>query len=139
GARMAKAMRLVRDDAYEEMGSAYQCVLIAVLDAALREHGIKSAATRRKVAESVVFALGDFHDSGWMRPAEGAAPVYPLLCFSQRFLNGDTPIANLGTVYAPSPLFAFHEYAFGCVRAFFAKDPAAHVETGHFPAESKDD
>jgi len=31
---VAKAARLVRDDAYEEMGAAYQCVLTAALDAA---------------------------------------------------------------------------------------------------------
>jgi hypothetical protein len=136
---MAKAVRVVRDDAYEEMGSAYQCVLIAVLDTALSEHGIKSAATRRKVAESVVVALGEFHDAGWFRPAEGAAPIYPVLCFSERFLNVDTPPAALGMVYAPSPFFAFHEYAHGCVAAFYDGDPAAQVETGHFTDEGPEE
>src|SRR5882724_8629842 len=34
GFGVAKAARLVRDDAYEEMGAAYQCVLTAALDAA---------------------------------------------------------------------------------------------------------
>jgi hypothetical protein len=28
---MTEATRLVRDDAYEEMGSAYQCLLVAIL------------------------------------------------------------------------------------------------------------
>ena len=132
---MAKAARLVRDDAYEEMGSAYQCVLIAILDAALREHGVRSAATRRKVADSFLFALGEFHDSGWLRPADGAAPVYPLLCFTERFLNVDTPTAVLGTVYAPSAYFAFHEYAQSCVAACYAGDPAGRVERGFVGAE----
>ncbi|OWK38518.1 hypothetical protein [Fimbriiglobus ruber] len=132
---MAKTVRVVRDDAYEEMGAAYQRVLTAALDAALRESGVKSAATRRKVAESFVFALGEFHDSGWLRPAEGAAPVYPVLCFTERFLNVDTPPSALGTVYAPSPGFAFHEYAHGSVEAFHAGDPAAQIETGSFGGE----
>ncbi|MGL6072995.1 MAG: hypothetical protein ACRC8S_02415 [Fimbriiglobus sp.] len=127
---MAKAVRVVRDDAYEEMGAAYQCVLAAALDAALREHGVKSAATRRKLAESFLFAVGEFHDTGWLRPAEGAAPVHPVLCFAEQFLNVDTPPAELGTVYAPSPGFAFHECAHGSVGAFFDGDPAAQIETG---------
>src|SRR4051812_49236012 len=114
---MARAAQLVRDDAYEELGAAYQCVLTAALDAALRGNGVKSAATRRKVDESFVFALGDFHDTGWLRPAEGVAPMHPVLCFTERFLNLDTAPAELGTVYAPSPGFAFHEYAHGSVGA----------------------
>lgn len=129
---MAKAARLVRDDAYDEMGTAYQCVLTAVLDAALREHGVKSAANRRKVAESVVFGLGEFHDTGWLRPSGGTNPVYPVLCFSERFLNVETAPAGPGTVYAPSPGFAFHEYAHGSVGAYYDGDPAAVVETGSY-------
>ena len=74
---MAKAARLVRDDAYEEIGAAYQCALTAALDTALRECGVRSAATRRKVAEAFVFALGEFHDTGWLRTAkEGGAGWY---------------------------------------------------------------
>lgn len=132
---MAKAARLVRDNAYEEMGASYQCVVTAALDAALREHGVRSAATRRKVAESFMFALGEFHDSGWLRPAEEATAVYPVLCFAERFLNLDTTPAELGVVYAPSPGFAFHEYAHGSVGAFYDGDPAAKVETGSFESE----
>src|SRR4051812_16463202 len=129
---MAKPTRLVRDDAYEEMGSAYQCVLIAALDAALREHGVTSAGRRKKVCEAFVFGLGNFHDQGWLKPSADAEPVYPLLCFTRRFLNPDTPVERLGPVYAPSPYFAYHEYAFGCVEAFYGDDPAAQVETGNF-------
>jgi hypothetical protein len=125
---MAEAVRVVRDDAYEEMGAAYQCVLTAALDAALRKHGVKSASTRRKVAESIVFSLDEFHDTGWLRPGEGTKPV---LCFSERFLNVDTPPAELGIVYAPSPGFVFHEYAHGSIRAFYDADPTVQVETGN--------
>jgi hypothetical protein len=127
---MAKAAKLVRDEAYDEMGAAYQCVVAATLDAALKKHGMKSAATRRKVAEEFLFALGEFHDTGWLRRADAAAPVYPILSFSEQFLNLDTAPAALGTVYLPSPAFAFHEYAHGCVGAYYDGDPAAQVETG---------
>jgi hypothetical protein len=132
---MARAVRLVRDDAYEEMGAAYQCVLTGLLDAALRRQ-VKSADVRRKIAERFVFALGEFHDTGWFRPSGRAAPVYPVLCFGERFLNVDTEPADLGTVYAPSPSFAFHEYAHGSVEAYYDDDPAAQVETGQFGGES---
>jgi hypothetical protein len=105
-------------------------VLTAALDTALRECGVRSAATRRKVAEAFVFALGEFHDTGWLRTAKGAPPVYPVLCFAKCFLNLDTALAELGMVYAPSPGFVFHEYAHGCVSAFYDGDQAAQIETG---------
>src|SRR4051812_46510592 len=123
------ATRLVRDDAYEEMAAAYQCVLLAALDEALEVQGV-AKKTRRKVCETFLFNLGNFHDQGWLRPTADAAPVYPLLCFTTTFLNTDTPVNRLGPVYAPSSFFAFHEYAFGCVEVYFGGDPAARVETG---------
>ena len=95
------------------------------------------AATRRKIAESFVFALGDFHDTGWLRPGDSTVPVHPVLCFSERFLNVDTKPADLGTVYAPSALFAFHEYAHGCVDAFYTGNPAAQVVTGSVESEGE--
>ena len=99
-----------------------------MLDVALREHGISDPAARRQVCESFVFRLGEFHDQCWFM-AEGR-PHFPLLCFSTRFLNLDTPVEELGTVHAPSAMFSFHEYATGSVAAFYEGDPAARVETG---------
>jgi hypothetical protein len=132
---MAEATRLVRDDAYEEMGSAYQCLQVATLDAAMQEHGISDPAVRQKVCESFLFAVGNFHDQGWLKPSAGADRVYPLLCFSKRFLNTDTPVGELGEVYAPSEMFAFHEYAFGNAALLYEGDPNAQVETGSFDGE----
>src|SRR4051812_37249796 len=110
---MAGRTRLVRDDDYEEMGSSYQCLQVARLDAALQEHGITDAAVRRKVSESFLFEMGNFHDEGWLKSSADADRVYPLLCFSKTFLNIDTPIDQIGEVYVPSEGFSFHEYAFG--------------------------
>jgi hypothetical protein len=50
-------------------------------------------------------AIGNFHDQGWFRPSEGADRVYPLLCFSKRFLDSDLQIGELGEVFAPSESF----------------------------------
>jgi len=136
---MSNPTRLVRDDAYEEMGTAYQCVLADVLDSALREHGVADAALRQKVCRSFVFNMGCFHDQGWLKATPDGGPLYPLLCFTERFLNTDTPVEGLGAVYAPPPLFAFHEYAGGSVDAFFEGDPAARVETGNFEGGDDDD
>jgi hypothetical protein len=61
------------------------------------------------------------------------------LCFTEQFLNVDTEPGKLGTVYAPSQFFAFHEYAHGSVWAFYDGDTAAQIETGHFPADEGDE
>jgi hypothetical protein len=55
--------------------------------------------------------MGNLHDQYWFE-SEGQR-VYPLLCFSTRFLSVDTDVGQLGNVYAPSEMFAYHEYAFG--------------------------
>jgi hypothetical protein len=132
---MADSTRLVRDDAYEVMGSSYQCVQVATLDAALQENGIADPEVRRAICETFLFQMGDFHDQGWLKPSADAKRVYPLLCFSERFLNIDTPVDQLGPVFAPSPMFAFHECALGNVALLYEGDPDAHVETGNFEAE----
>lgn len=132
---MAETTRLVRDDVYEEMGSAYQCLQVAILDAAMQEYDISDATIRQKVAESFLFAMGNLHDQGWLKPSSDAEPVYPLLCFSKRLLNTDTPVGELGEVYAPSETFAFHEYAFGNAGLLYEGDPNAQVETGNFENE----
>ena len=132
---MADPTRLVRDDAYEEMGSSYQCLQVATLDEALKEHGITDTAVRQKVCETFLFAMGNFHDQGWLKPSADAERVYPLLCFSKRFLNTDTPAGELGDVYAPSEMFAFHEYAIGNAALLYEGDQNAQVETGSFEGE----
>ncbi|MHB1425282.1 MAG: hypothetical protein ACYC3I_19100 [Gemmataceae bacterium] len=129
---MAEATRLVRDDVYEEMASSYQCLQVSILDAALQENGIIDAAHRHKICESFLFVIGEFHDQGWFKPSAGADRVYPLLCFSKRFLNTDTPVGELGEIFAPFEMFAFHESAIGNAALLYEGDPNAQVETGYF-------
>ena len=75
---MAKKVKVVRDDAYEQMGPAYQCVLADILEASLRENGVKSKTQRQEIVESFMFAVGEFHDTGWMRSAEWDNDLYPM-------------------------------------------------------------
>lgn len=127
---MADPTQLVRDDVYEDMASSYQCLLVSILDGVLQEHGIVEAEVRRKICEGFLFTAGDLHDEGWFKPFPDGERVYPLLCFSKRFLNVDTSIDELGVVHAPSTSFAFHEYAFGNAALLYEGDPNARVETG---------
>ncbi|MDG3004593.1 hypothetical protein [Paludisphaera mucosa] len=136
---MAELTRLVRDDDYEEMGAAYQCVHVEVLDEALRVHGVADAATREEICQAFLFNMGSFHDQGWLKATPDGPRVCPLLGFSTGLLNTDTPVEEIGAVYVPSESFSFHEYASGSVAAFFEGDPAARIETGNFVMEDEDD
>lgn len=127
---MSESTRLVRDDAYEEMGSTYQCLQIGMLDAALKSEGIDDPAVRQNVCTTFLQSLGILHDQGWLKPEPDADRVYPLLCFSRRFLNTDVPAEELGEVYAPSEFFSFCEYASGNVFHVFEEDPDDDIETG---------
>ncbi|HEU5119339.1 MAG TPA: hypothetical protein VFT74_22295, partial [Isosphaeraceae bacterium] len=88
------------------------------------------AELRRKVCESFAYSMGTFHDQGWFKTTPDGPPLFPLLCFTERFLNTDTSIDELGAVHVPSPQFSYFEYAGGDVEMFFEGDPAAQVETG---------
>lgn len=150
-ASMAKKVKVVRDDAYEQMGTAYQCVLADILEASLRENGIKSKSRRQEIVESFMFDLGEFHDIGWMRrvewdhdlypmPPNWDGRLYPILCFAQTFLDLDTQIDDLKVLYAPSVGYAYHESAHGAVDAYFDGDPEANVEVGScFDDEEEED
>ena len=112
-----KATRLVRDSAYEQIGPVYQLLQIDVLNESLKDNGIGDPELRRKICRDFVFGLGIFHDQHWF--VAGGRTVYPLLCFSQRFLDVDTDVGMLGDVLAPPESFAFHEHACGRVHAYF--------------------
>jgi hypothetical protein len=133
---MKKPTELVRDDIYEELGSSYQCLQVSLLDRALQESGVMDAVVRQKVCESFLFSLGELHDHGWLRSSPEVEPLYPLLCFSEKFLNVNSSVEELGSVYVPSEGFSFHEYAHGNASLLFEGDPNAHIETGHFAGEN---
>ena len=129
--------KLTRDDAYEEMASTYQCLQIDALNNALKENGVDDVALRRKVCEQFTFAMGNLHDQHWF-DSEGQR-VHPLLCFSPRFLNTDTDVTQLGDVYAPSDMYAFHEYAFGNNAWYFDEqnEDASEIQHGVFEGDDQ--
>ncbi|OJW20851.1 MAG: hypothetical protein BGO49_28995 [Planctomycetales bacterium 71-10] len=136
---MAKPTKLVRDDAYEEMGAAYQCILLDRLDGVLKEHGVDDPTAREEIGRGFLAAMGNFHDQGWFKAEADGARLYPLLGFSTEFLNTDTAPDAIGDVYVPSESFSFHEYAFGCADAYFSGDPAGRIETGGFAMDDDDE
>ena len=110
-------MQPTRDHAYEEMAATLQCIQIKMLNDVLRQHGIIKTELREKICGDFTFALGDFIDRNWFE-TEGRR-LFPLICFTETFLDSDTDPANLGNVYLPSTMFSFHEYAFGNISYFF--------------------
>ena len=57
---MAKRVKVVRDEAHQQMGPAYQCVLAGILDASLRENGVKSKSRRHEIARRSFSRWGNF-------------------------------------------------------------------------------
>ena len=121
---------LLREDwgEYEGFALAYQCVLIAALDAALKQNGIDDGGIRQKICEDFTFDMGNLHDQNWFKV--GNERVFPLLCFAKKFLDIDTPVDELGVVWAPAKHCALHEYAIGNVGEYFEGNPTTLVERG---------
>src|SRR5262249_21008106 len=106
---MGKRTRLIGDDSYEELASAYQDALVAMLDGALRESGITLKRKRRKVCERFLYAHGAFHDQCWLR--HGGRTVYPIVGFAEVFQNVGMSPQQLGTVILDKDKsFSFDEY-----------------------------
>ena len=139
---MAKT-KLVREDMYLVMAAEFQTMLTAILSESLKECGITDRRRRRKICKQFGFAAGDFLDQCWFMA--GKKQVYPLVCFSEKFLNIGDDVGQLGVVYAPSSLNSFYERA-GCADWYFDKlkeDPtkikAGAVELEDDPSSDSDD
>ena len=126
---MSANVEMIRDDEYEQFAMAYQSVLIAMLQRALKRSRVEPEKVQQAV-NRFMFEFGNFHDQGWLK-AEGER-VYPLLCFTRKFLNVNTDVTAIGTVNAPSPGFAYHEHAMGIVKSYFEGNKDLQVETGSF-------
>jgi hypothetical protein len=109
--------KLLRTDAYDDMANAYQSALIAELNETLKENGVTKKAVRRKICERFFFAFGNFHDQYWFKA--GGQKCFPLLCFSQEFLNTNTKVTELGEVQVPSDGYAMHDASAGNVECYF--------------------
>jgi hypothetical protein len=96
------------------------------LNATLKKHGVSKRGIRRKICDRFLFAFGNFHDQYWFKT--GGKKFYPLLCFSEKFLDTDTKLVELGNVHVPYNLYSLHDAAAGNVEWFFEdqkekKDP----------------
>lgn len=115
---MVDNVPMERDDVYEEIAMAFQCVQVTELNKALEASGITDVKLRKRICARFSSGMGNFLDQYWLK-ANGKR-YYPLLCFTEKFLNTDTELTEVGTVYAPSASFAFHEYSGGDVEWYFS-------------------
>lgn len=102
-----------RDDRYELLAYEYLQILAAMLSTALQSNGVVDSETRHAICADFLFDLGVMLDEEPIRVESLTA--YPLLCFSERFLNVDTDANDLGAVFAPSTSFSFHEHVHAAV------------------------
>jgi len=127
---MSKRTQLVGDDSYEDLASAYQVVLVSMLDQALRESGITPKRKRRKICERFLYAHGAFHDQHWLR--SGGKTVYPLLGFAEAFPDvGSSPQPWGRILVDKGKSFSFDEYVWSVLRCYFEPDETVpQVEAG---------
>ena len=116
-----------RDNEYHDKGIAFLYVFIEHVDQCLLEAGIEEPERRQPIVKNIVFGMGNFLDQYWMTVND--EKIFPLLCFTKAFLNVNTPIDAVSPVLAPNTSFAYHEYAMGCISAFYRGDPASKVES----------
>src|SRR3954469_13010858 len=93
---MTKREQLVGSDRFHDLASAYQTVLVALLDEALRECGIKPKRKRRQVCQRFLYRHSLLHDQSWLRT--GGSVVYPFLGFAEHFQNVGMGPSALGKI-----------------------------------------
>lgn len=114
---MPDQVEMTRDpDAYWDLARAFVRVLMVELNDALKSSGIEDGTLRQTICARFGFGFGNFLDQYWMRA--GGKIVYPLLCFSERFLNLDTNLNEIGTIHAPAEV-EFHAMASGLADWYF--------------------
>lgn len=118
---MTDSIVVQRDsDRYWELASAFIEVQIMELNDALKEYGIEDAGLRQSICSRFAFGMGNFVDQYWLE-VEGTK-YYPLVCFSEQFLDTDVPIESLGTVQIRSTDFEFHAAADDEAMFFFREN-----------------
>jgi hypothetical protein len=126
---MKKREQIVGSECFEYLASAYQIVLVSMLEEALRECGIKPKRKRRQICQRFLYRHSLLHDQCWLR-SDGRV-AYPVLGFAEHFQDvGMTP-SQLGTVLVnKDKSFSFDEYSWSVLRCVFEPDetvPAVEV------------
>ena len=106
-------MEIVTDDTYENAAAEYQYQLIAILDAALKKHGVP-IDKRQEICGEFAFDSGMLHDQGEIR--SDRVEYEPMVAFK----DGEKLLVR-------SQHFEFHEYAFGNVSEYFGTDGEKYV------------
>lgn len=115
---MPESLSVVRDEeAYWALARGFVRALIVEVNGALRKAGVEEKARRRKICERAVFGIGNLIDQYWLE-VDGRT-VYPVLCFSDRFPAGETPLRKLGPVQFPEKAVELHAMASDEVEWFF--------------------
>jgi hypothetical protein len=127
---MTKREQLVGSDRFEDLASAYQTVLISMLEEALRECGIKPKRKRRRVCQRFLYRHSLLHDQCWLR-SDGRV-VYPVLGFAEHFQNIGMSPSTLGKVLVDKDKsYSFDEYSWSVLRCVFEPDETVpSVEVG---------
>ncbi len=120
--------QISRDDRYEALAYEYLQVQTAILDRVLQSNRVADAESRQAICAEFLSELGILHDQQSIEAESLTA--YPLICFSEQFLDVDSNTDDLGTVFAPSPSFSFGEQAYGAVADAFGDDTADASQDG---------
>lgn len=106
---MSDTIAIERDgERYWGLGSAFTEIQIMELNEALKDCGVADVEQRQEICSRFAFGMGNFLDQYWME-VDGRK-YYPMLCFSEKFLDTDVSIQEIGPVQAPAD-FEFHAAA----------------------------
>jgi hypothetical protein len=125
------------EEAYWQASKAFVRLLIAELNTALVEQKI-SKPKRKEICESYVFSLANVFDQQWFK-ANGQT-TYPLLCFTNTFLNIDTALSDLPAIDVPHKAVELHAMVSDEVEWFFQemKEDETAVVVGNVGEETPD-
>lgn len=105
---------------YEDLGSTYQVVEIALLNQVLKANGISDKRKRRKICEDFIFDQGVILDGGGFQTEPGGKWYGPVLCFADTDGNHDEgEFFRTKKFYKHVDDLPYHEYALGNIHYFF--------------------
>lgn len=104
---MSENIQIERDSQkYWDLGNAFSEVVIDELNDALKENGILDAELRQQICSRFGFGFGNFLDQYWFE--HESKKYYPLIAFTEEFLNTGTPISEVEPLHLKSEDFEFH-------------------------------
>ena len=115
---MSEQVKTEQDNSfYWTAGSSFVEIMIDELNGALKENGVMDADQRRKICSQYAFGVGNFLDQYWIET--NGRKRYPLLCFTDEFLDIGVPAADVEPLYLPVKDFEFHDAASGIADEYF--------------------